>query len=71
MTTADSHTQTGDQQSLLGQESCRLSETLRRIEALCEASPRNQDLGQAQQMVSVLQRRIERLRRLDQSLQAS
>ena len=57
--------------TLLTQESCKLSQTLKRIEALCESSDRRQDLGQAQEMITLLQRRIERLRRLNHAMQAS
>ncbi len=71
MTTANPHQHTVSHQTLLNQESTRLTQTLRRIEALCEAGPKSRDLGEAQEMIALLQRRIERLRRLDRSLQAS
>lgn len=55
----------------LDQESRELSQTLLRIEALCakEGLPKGGEaLGRAQEMIDLLQHRIERLQRISRSL---
>lgn len=56
---------------ILDQESLELSQTLMRIEALCarQALPQGSEaLGRAQEMIDLLQQRIERLQRISRSL---
>ncbi|MGE4295653.1 MAG: hypothetical protein AB7E49_08130 [Campylobacterales bacterium] len=56
---------------ILDQESQELSQTLLRIEALCERQglPKSAEaLGRAQEMIDLLQQRIERLQRISRSL---